>query len=135
MRLTVAQALVRFLAVQWTERDGQRFRLIRGVFGIFGHGNLPGLGEALLNHRELDLPFYRFQNEQAMVHTAIAYANYLDRLSTFACTASIGHGATNMVTGAAAATINRLPVLLLPADSFANRLPDPIMQQMSLIHT
>ncbi|RTH21299.1 3D-(3,5/4)-trihydroxycyclohexane-1,2-dione acylhydrolase (decyclizing) [Thermus scotoductus] len=130
MRLTVAQALVRFLAVQWTERDGQRFRLIRGVFGIFGHGNLPGLGEALLNHRELDLPFYRFQNEQAMVHTAIAYAKHMDRLSTFACTSSIGPGATNMVTGAAAATINRLPVLLLPADYFANRFPDPVLQQL-----
>lgn len=130
MRLTVAQALVRYLAVQFAERDGQRVRLIRGVFGIFGHGNLPGLGEALLRHRELDLPFYRFQNEQAMVHAAMAYAKHMNRLSTFACTSSIGPGATNMVTGAAAATINRLPVLLLPADYFANRLPDPVLQQL-----
>lgn len=130
MRLTVAQALVRYLAVQFAERDGQRVRLIRGVFGIFGHGNLPGLGEALLRHKELDLPFYRFQNEQAMVHAAMAYAKHMNRLSTFACTSSIGPGATNMVTGAAAATINRLPVLLLPADYFANRLPDPVLQQL-----
>ncbi len=130
MRLTVAQALVRYLASQYAERDGRRVRLIRGVFGIFGHGNLPGLGEALLSHRELDLPFYRFQNEQAMVHAAIAYAKHMDRLSTFACTSSIGPGATNMVTGAAAATINRLPVLLLPSDYFANRLPDPVLQQL-----
>ncbi len=130
MRLTVAQALVRFLAVQFTERDGQRERLIRGVFGLFGHGNLPGLGEALLDGEALDLPFYRFQNEQAMVHAALAYAKQKDRLSTFACTSSIGPGATNMVTGAAAATINRLPVLLLPADYFANRLPDPVLQQL-----
>lgn len=130
MRLTVAQALVRYLSVQFAERDGQRVRLIRGVFGIFGHGNLPGLGDALLRHRELDLPFYRFQNEQAMVHAAMAYAKHMNRLSTFACTSSIGPGATNMVTGAAAATINRLPVLLLPADYFANRLPDPVLQQL-----
>jgi 3D-(3,5/4)-trihydroxycyclohexane-1,2-dione acylhydrolase (decyclizing) len=130
MRLTVAQALVRYLAVQYTERDGERRRLIQGVFGIFGHGNLPGLGEALLRGRELGLPFYRFQNEQAMVHAAMAYAKHTERLSTFACTSSIGPGATNMVTGAAAATINRLPVLLLPADYFANRLPDPILQQL-----
>lgn len=130
MRLTVAQALVRYLAAQFAERDGRRVRLVRGVFGIFGHGNLPGLGEALLRHRELDLPFYRFQNEQAMVHAAIAYAKYMNRLSTFACTSSIGPGATNMITGAAAATINRLPVLLLPADYFANRFPDPVLQQL-----
>ncbi|AEG34439.1 3D-(3,5/4)-trihydroxycyclohexane-1,2-dione acylhydrolase (decyclizing) (plasmid) [Thermus thermophilus] len=130
MRLTVAQALVRYLAAQYTERDGERRRLIAGVFGIFGHGNLPGLGEALLRGQELSLPFYRFQNEQAMVHAAIAYAKHSDRLSTFACTSSIGPGATNMVTGAAAATINRLPVLLLPADYFANRLPDPVLQQL-----
>lgn len=130
MRLTVAQALVRYLAAQYTERDGERRRLIAGVFGIFGHGNLPGLGEALLGGKGLGLPFYRFQNEQAMVHAAIAYAKHTDRLSTFACTSSIGPGATNMVTGAAAATINRLPVLLLPADYFANRLPDPVLQQL-----
>lgn len=130
MRLTVAQALVRYLAAQFAERDGKRVRLVRGVFGIFGHGNLPGLGEALLRHGELDLPFYRFQNEQAMVHAALAYAKHMNRLSTFACTSSIGPGATNMVTGAAAATINRIPVLLLPADYFANRLPDPVLQQL-----
>ena len=130
MRLTVAQALVRYLAAQYAERDGRRVRLIRGVFGIFGHGNLPGLGEALVSQKGLDLPFYRFQNEQAMVLAAIAYAKHMERLSTFACTSSIGPGATNMVTGAAAATINRLPVLLLPADYFANRFPDPVLQQL-----
>ncbi len=130
MKLTVAQALLRYLAAQYTERDGEKRRLIQGVFGIFGHGNLPGLGEALLRGGELGLPFYRFQNEQAMVHAAVAYAKHTDRLSTFACTSSIGPGATNMVTGAAAATINRLPVLLLPADYFANRFPDPVLQQL-----
>jgi len=131
IRLTTAQALITFLARQYSDRDGRRQRLVRGVWGIFGHGNVAGLGQAL--HQlgdELKLPTYRPQNEQAMVHTAAAYAKHTRRLSTFACTASIGPGSTNMITGAAGATINRLPVLLLPSDYFANRIPDPVLQQL-----
>jgi 3D-(3,5/4)-trihydroxycyclohexane-1,2-dione acylhydrolase (decyclizing) len=131
IRLTTAQALVRFLAAQWTRRDGVRQRLITGCFGIFGHGNVAGVGQALLQDgEELDLPYYLARNEQGMVHAAVAYARMRDRLSTMACTASIGPGSTNMVTGAALATINRLPVLLLPSDFFATRLPDPVLQQL-----
>jgi 3D-(3,5/4)-trihydroxycyclohexane-1,2-dione acylhydrolase (decyclizing) len=128
-RLTVAQALVKFLAHQYTERDGERRRLIAGCFGIFGHGNLAGIGQALREYREL-MPYHQSRNEQAMVHTAAAYARMTDRLSTFACTSSIGPGATNMVTGAAGATINRVPVLLLPGDVFATRVADPVLQQL-----
>jgi 3D-(3,5/4)-trihydroxycyclohexane-1,2-dione acylhydrolase (decyclizing) len=128
-RLTVAQALVRFLAHQYTERDGVRHRLIAGCFGIFGHGNLAGVGQALRQEADL-MPYHQSRNEQAMVHTAAAYARMTDRLSTFACTSSIGPGATNMVTGAAGATINRLPVLLLPGDVFATRVADPVLQQL-----
>ena len=131
VRLTVGQAIVRFLAAQYTERDGSERRLIRGVWGIFGHGNVAGLGQALEElGGAVDLPYYRPQNEQAMVHVAAAYAKMTNRLSTFACTSSIGPGATNMLTGAAGATINRLPVLLLPSDYFANRIPDPVLQQL-----
>ena len=131
VRFTVAQAIVKFLAVQHSERDGYTHRLIRGVWGIFGHGNVAGLGQALEELGEsLDLPTYHPQNEQGMVHVAAAYAKHLNRLSTFACTSSIGPGATNMITGAALATINRLPVLLLPSDYFANRVPDPVLQQL-----
>jgi 3D-(3,5/4)-trihydroxycyclohexane-1,2-dione acylhydrolase (decyclizing) len=129
MRLTVAQALVRFLSVQHSERDGVRQRLIAGCFGIFGHGNVAGVGQALLEHQDA-LPFYHARNEQAMVHTAAAYARQKNRLSTLACTSSIGPGATNMVTGAALATINRLPVLLLPGDVFATRAPGTVLQQL-----
>jgi 3D-(3,5/4)-trihydroxycyclohexane-1,2-dione acylhydrolase (decyclizing) len=129
MRLTVAQALVRFLSVQYGERDGQEQRLIAGCFGIFGHGNVAGVGQALLQHAE-ELPFYHARNEQAMVHTAAAYARQKNRLSTLACTSSIGPGATNMVTGAALATINRLPVLLLPGDVFATRAPGTVLQEL-----
>ncbi len=130
-RLTVGQALVKFLAAQYSERDGKRHRLIRGVWGIFGHGNVAGLGQALEElGTALELPTYRPQNEQAMVHLAAAYAKHTNRLSTFACTSSIGPGATNMITAAAGATINRLPVLLLPSDYFANRIPDPVLQQL-----
>jgi 3D-(3,5/4)-trihydroxycyclohexane-1,2-dione acylhydrolase (decyclizing) len=128
-RLTVAQALVKFLARQYTERDGVRRRLIAGCFGIFGHGNLAGIGQALREYAEL-MPYHQTRNEQAMVHTAAAYARMADRLSTFACTTSIGPGATNLVTGAAGATINRLPVLLLPGDVFATRVADPVLQQL-----
>jgi 3D-(3,5/4)-trihydroxycyclohexane-1,2-dione acylhydrolase (decyclizing) len=129
MRLTMAQALVRFLAAQHVERDGTEHRFIAGCFGIFGHGNLTGIGQALAQNPEL-LTYYQARNEQAMVHTAAGFAKARNRLATFACTTSIGPGATNMVTGAAAATINRIPVLLLPGDVFASRRPDPVLQQL-----
>ncbi|MGC4190362.1 MAG: 3D-(3,5/4)-trihydroxycyclohexane-1,2-dione acylhydrolase (decyclizing) [Thermomicrobiales bacterium] len=131
VRLTVAQAIVKFLAAQYTERDEQRQRLFAGMFGIFGHGNVTGLGQALeeLGSDE-GLTYYRPQNEQAMVHTAAAYARMTNRMQIFACTSSIGPGATNMLTGAALATVNRLPVLLLPGDIFANRRPNPVLQQL-----
>ncbi|MFK7603979.1 3D-(3,5/4)-trihydroxycyclohexane-1,2-dione acylhydrolase (decyclizing) [Deinococcus sp. SM5_A1] len=129
--LTVAQALVHALAAQYTEQDGTRQRLIPGVWGIFGHGNVAGLGQALEEYGDgLALPTYRPQNEQGMVHIASAFARHKNRLATFACTASIGPGSTNMITGAALATVNRLPVLLLPSDIFANRFPDPALQQL-----
>jgi 3D-(3,5/4)-trihydroxycyclohexane-1,2-dione acylhydrolase (decyclizing) len=130
-RLTVAQALVRFLSQQHTERDGAQRRLVAGCFGIFGHGNLAGIGQALRQYPHL-LPYHQSRNEQAMVHTAAGYARMTDRLSTFACTTSIGPGATNMLTAAAAATINRLPVLLLPGDVFATRPADPVLQQLEV---
>ncbi len=128
-RLTVAQALVRFLAAQETERDGRRERLIAGCFGIFGHGNVAGLGQALHQYQEA-LPFHPARNEQGMVHIAAGYARQRNRLGTFACTTSVGPGATNMITGAALATINRLPVLLLPGDTFATRTPHPVLQML-----
>lgn len=131
VRLTVGQAVVRFLAAQYSERDAQRRRLIPGMWAIFGHGNVAGLGQALEElGGEVGLPTYRPQNEQAMVHAAAAYAKHADRLATFACTASIGPGSTNMLTAAAGATINRLPVLLFPSDIFANRRSDPVLQQL-----
>jgi len=131
IRLTVGQALVRFLAAQWTERDGVRRRTIPGVWAIFGHGNVAGLGQALEElGDEVGLPTYRAQNEQAMVHAAAAYAKHADRLATFACAASVGPGSANMITAAAGATVNRLPVLLLPSDLFANRRVDPVLQQL-----
>ena len=132
-RLTVGQAVVHFLAQQWSERDGREHRLIEGCYGIFGHGNVAGLGQALLE-AELESPgaltYHQARNEQGMVHAAVAFARMRDRLSTLACTSSIGPGATNMVTGAALATINRLPVLLLPGDVFATRVADPVLQQL-----
>ncbi|MEV0272479.1 3D-(3,5/4)-trihydroxycyclohexane-1,2-dione acylhydrolase (decyclizing) [Hamadaea sp. NPDC050747] len=129
MRMTVAQAVVTFLANQFTERDGERRRLIAGVFGIFGHGNVAGLGQALLQAGPA-MPYHQARNEQAMVHTAAAYARTTLRTSTYACTTSIGPGATNLVTGAALATINRLPVLLLPGDTFATRVANPVLQEL-----
>ncbi|HVL25986.1 MAG TPA: 3D-(3,5/4)-trihydroxycyclohexane-1,2-dione acylhydrolase (decyclizing) [Thermomicrobiales bacterium] len=129
VRVTAAQAIVRFLAAQYTERDGVEQPLFAGMFGIFGHGNVTGIGQALEEHSDL-LTYYRPQNEQAMVHTAVAYAKMKNRMQTFACTSSVGPGATNMVTGAALATVNRLPVLLLPGDIFANRRPHPVLQQL-----
>jgi 3D-(3,5/4)-trihydroxycyclohexane-1,2-dione acylhydrolase (decyclizing) len=133
IRLTVGQAVVRFLANQWSERDGVEQRLVPGCFGIFGHGNVAGLGQALLQAAETgeaDLPYYLARNEQAMVHTAAGFAKTRNRLQTLACTSSIGPGATNMVTGAALATTNRLPVLLLPSDFFATRVANPVLQEL-----
>ncbi len=133
VRLTTAQALVRFLAAQYSERDGQEQRLVPGVWGIFGHGNVAGIGQALLQAAttgEADLPYYLARNEQGMVHASVAYAKMRDRLATFACTASTGPGSTNMITGAALATTNRIPVLLLPSDMFATRAADPVLQQL-----
>ena len=132
-RLTVAQALVRFLAAQHIERDGQRSRFFAGCLGIFGHGNVAGIGQALAQYPDL-LPYHPARNEQAMVHVAAGYARQRNRLGTFACTASVGPGATNLVTGAALATINRLPVLLLPGDTFATRRPHPVLQQLEVAH-
>src|SRR5918992_1954971 len=129
IRMTAAQAIVRYLSNQFVERDGQEQRFFAGMFGIFGHGNVTGLGQALEEVGQ-DLTYFRPQNEQAMVHTAAGYAKMKNRLQTFACTSSIGPGATNMVTGAATATVNRLPVLLLPGDVFASRLPNPVLQQL-----
>ncbi len=133
VRLTVAQALVRFLASQYTERDGVRQRTVEGCWGIFGHGNVAGLGQALLQARqagEADLTYYMARNEQAMVHASVGFARMRNRLQAFACTASIGPGSTNMVTGAALATINRIPVLLLPSDFFATRAASPLLQEL-----
>jgi 3D-(3,5/4)-trihydroxycyclohexane-1,2-dione acylhydrolase (decyclizing) len=128
-RLTVAQALVRAMAVQWTEQGGARARLFAGVWAIFGHGNVAALGEALYAARE-ELPTFRAHNEQAMGHAAIAYAKASRRRRMMACTTSIGPGATNLVTAAAVAHVNRLPLLLLPGDVFATRVPDPVLQQV-----
>jgi 3D-(3,5/4)-trihydroxycyclohexane-1,2-dione acylhydrolase (decyclizing) len=134
MRLTTGQAIVRFLANQWSERDGAEQRFFAGCFGIFGHGNVAGVGEALLEYPERSdtagLRYYMARNEQAMVHTAVGYARAHDRLRAFACTTSIGPGATNMVTGAALATVNRIPVLLLPGDVFATRVANPVLQEL-----
>jgi 3D-(3,5/4)-trihydroxycyclohexane-1,2-dione acylhydrolase (decyclizing) len=140
VRLTVAQATIRFLGNQYVERDGQRSKFFAGCFGIFGHGNVAGLGQALLQD-EIDAaeantePALRYvlgRNEQAMVHSAVAYARQKDRLQTWAVSASVGPGSTNMLTGAALATINRLPVLLLPADTFATRVSAPVLQELEL---
>ena len=142
VRLTVAQATVRFLANQYVERDGERHKFFAGCFGIFGHGNVAGMGQALLQ-AEVDAeqagtePALRYvlgRNEQAMVHTAAAYARQKDRLQAWAVTASIGPGSTNMLTGAALATINRLPVLLLPSDTFATRVSAPVLQDLEQPH-
>ncbi|HEY0540504.1 MAG TPA: 3D-(3,5/4)-trihydroxycyclohexane-1,2-dione acylhydrolase (decyclizing) [Actinoallomurus sp.] len=134
MRLTTGQAIIRFLANQWSERDGVEQRFFAGCFGIFGHGNVAGIGEALLESTKeegtAELPYYMARNEQGMVHAAVGFARAHDRLRTFACTSSIGPGATNMVTGAALATVNRIPVLLLPGDIFATRAANPVLQEL-----
>ena len=131
VRLTVAQALVRFLAAQYTERDGTRQRLIGATWGIFGHGNVAGIGQALVEYADV-MPYHQGRNEQSMVHAAVGYARQSGRLSTHAVTTSIGPGATNLVTGAALANINHLPVLLLPGDVFATRPADPVLQQLEV---
>ncbi len=127
-KLTTAQAIIEFLKQQYVERDGQQWQFFAGCFGIFGHGNVAGIGQALSQHP--DFRYYLCRNEQAMVHTAAAFAKMSNRLRTLVCTTSIGPGATNMVTGAAGATINRLPVLLLPGDIFARRNVAPVLQQL-----
>ncbi|MFJ4961278.1 3D-(3,5/4)-trihydroxycyclohexane-1,2-dione acylhydrolase (decyclizing) [Streptomyces sp. NPDC088729] len=138
-RLTTAQALVAFLSRQYTERDGRRHRLIGATWGIFGHGNVAGIGQALVEAGSGDraaprMPYLQGRNEQAMVHAAVGYARQCGRLSAHAVTTSIGPGATNLVTGAALATVNRLPVLLLPGDTFATRPADPVLQQLETGH-
>ncbi len=135
MRLTVAQAVVRFLANQYSERDGVEHRLIPGCFGIFGHGNVAGVGQALLEAHltgSADLPYHLARNEQGMVHASVGYSRMRNRLQAMACTASIGPGSTNMLTGAALATTNRIPVLLLASDIFATRVGSPVLQELEL---
>jgi 3D-(3,5/4)-trihydroxycyclohexane-1,2-dione acylhydrolase (decyclizing) len=136
-RLTVAQALVRFLEQQYVERDGVESAFFAGCWGIFGHGNVAGVGQALLEREELanttgekTLRYYQGRNEQAMVHAAVGYARMRDRMAAFAVTASVGPGSTNMITGAALATVNRIPVLLLPGDVFATRVANPVLQEL-----
>ena len=134
-RMTVSQALIEFLSHQWTVDGDIRERTIAGTFGIFGHGNVAGIGQALKQLSVADpqaMPYHQARNEQAMVHEAVAYSRIRRRRSTFACAASVGPGASNMLTGAALATINRLPVLLLPSDTFATRVADPVLQQLEL---
>lgn len=135
--MTVSQAIIEFLAHQWTVDGDVRERTIAGTFGIFGHGNVAGIGQALKQFADTDptlMPFHQARNEQAMVHESVAFSRMRRRRSTFACAASVGPGATNMLTGAALATINRLPVLLLPSDTFATRVSDPVLQQLELPH-
>lgn len=136
-RMTVGQAFVEFLGHQWTVDGGARERSIAGVFGILGHGNVAGVGQAIAQANWRDprfLPFHQARSEQAMVHQAVGYARMRRRRSTFACTSSIGPGAANMLTGAALATANHLPVLLLPSDAFATRVSDPVLQQLEIPH-
>ncbi|OEV02788.1 3D-(3,5/4)-trihydroxycyclohexane-1,2-dione acylhydrolase (decyclizing) [Streptomyces oceani] len=133
VRLTVAQALVRFMTAQYTVRDDNRQRLLGACWGIFGHGNVAGIGQALVEHRA-NMPYLQGRNEQAMVHAAVGYARHSNRLRAQAVTTSIGPGATNLATGAALATVNRLPVLLLPGDTFATRPADPVLQQLEVPH-
>ena len=133
LRLTVAQAIIKYLQAQYSERDGRQQPFFGGCFGIFGHGNTAGIGQALQQYP--DFRYYQCRNEQAMVHTAAAFAKHSNRLRTLACTSSIGPGATNMLTGAALATVNRLPVLLLPGDIFARRNVAPVLQQLESEHS
>lgn len=128
IRLTVAQAVIKYLNQQYVERDGVENKFFAGCFGILGHGNVAGMGQAIQQQDELK--YYQCRNEQSMVHTSAAFAKMKNRLSTFACVTSIGPGATNMLTAAAGATINRLPVLLMPGDIFAKRHVAPVLQQL-----
>ena len=128
IRLTVAQAVIKYLNQQYVERDGTENKFFAGCFGILGHGNVAGIGQAI--QQQNDLKYYQCRNEQSMVHTAAAYTKMKNRLSTFMCTTSIGPGATNMLTAAAGASINRLPVLLIPGDIFAKRNVAPVLQQL-----
>jgi 3D-(3,5/4)-trihydroxycyclohexane-1,2-dione acylhydrolase (decyclizing) len=132
IRLTTAQALLKFLDNQYVEFEGREYKFVNGVYGIFGHGNVLGIGEALENMDDLSLRYYQGVNEQGTVHAAIAYAKQHNRLQIMACTSSIGPGALNMVTGAGTATVNRIPVLLLPGDTYADRQPDPVLQQVEM---
>src|SRR5271156_3637355 len=127
-RLTVAQAIVRYLQMQYSARDGHEHQFFAGCFGIFGHGNVAGIGQAL--EQDPGLRYYLCRNEQAMVHTAAAFAKSSFRMRALACTSSVGPGATNMVTGAALATVNRLPVLLLAGDVFATRAAGTVLQEL-----
>ena len=129
IRLTMSQAIVKYLSAQYIEIDNEIQPLFAGVFAIFGHGNVAGMGQALSECEEW-LPTFRGHSEQGMVHSAIAYAKANNRQRMMACTSSIGPGATNMITSAALAHVNRLPVLLLPGDYFASRTPDPVLQQL-----
>ncbi|MHB1319040.1 MAG: 3D-(3,5/4)-trihydroxycyclohexane-1,2-dione acylhydrolase (decyclizing) [Anaerolineae bacterium] len=133
-RLTMAQAIIAFLQNQHVSRDGMQQPFFAGCWGIFGHGNVAGIGQAL-EQSAGSFRYYQTRNEQAMVHTAVAYAKFKNRLQAFACASSIGPGATNMVTGAATATVNRIPVLLLPGDIFARRLQAPVLQQLEWEHS
>src|ERR1044072_6764243 len=128
VRLTTPQAIIKFMKNQYVHRDDKETQFFAGVLGIFGHGNVAGIGQALQENP--DFPYIPVRNEQSGVHLATAYAKASNRLRTFACTSSIGPGATNMITGAALATINRLPVLLLPGDIFARRNVAPVLQQL-----
>lgn len=134
VRLTMAQALIHYLTKQHVARDGNSNPFFAGVWGIFGHGNVAGIGQALQQYSD-QIRYYQSRNEQAQVHAAVAYAKQKNRLQTFACTSSIGPGATNMITGAATATVNRIPVLLLPGDIFAERIQAPVLQQLESEHT
>ncbi len=129
IKLTAAQALIRFMIAQKVKINDEIKPLFPGVWAIFGHGNVAGIGEALFQHQEA-LPTYRGQNEQSMAHAAIAYSKTLNRQQIMACTSSAGPGSTNIVTAAALAHINRIPLLLLPGDTFATRIPDPVLQQL-----
>jgi 3D-(3,5/4)-trihydroxycyclohexane-1,2-dione acylhydrolase (decyclizing) len=129
IRLTMGQAVIKYLSLQYSERDDRVRRFIPAIFGIFGHGNVAGLGQAMEEYGQ-ELPYYQPKNEQSMVHTAAGFAKANLRLAAMACTSSIGPGATNMITGAATATINRLPVLLFPSDYFVTRHQGPVLQQL-----
>ena len=131
IKLTMAQALLKFLDNQYVSLDGKENKFVQGIFGIWGHGNVTGIGQAF-DEGVCSFPYLRIQNEQAGVHAATAYAKQKNRLEIFAVTSSIGPGATNMLTGAATATTNRIPVLLLPGDIFACRQPDPVLQQLEV---